>query len=104
MSESTRLNKSADINPCTWNPGTSDEASIIINALSTKVKSPKVSRLIGSVSSTRIGFINVLMTPKTTATISAVERSGIVTPGKIWAVTKTEIVLMMSPTINPILR
>jgi hypothetical protein len=56
-------------NPSTLKPITSLEHRIIITALITKRKSPKVIMVTGNVKITNIGFTNKFNNPKTTATI-----------------------------------
>ena len=59
---------------------------MIKKALITKVKSPKVRILIGKVKITITGFINALMIPKTSATISAVKKESTLNPGRYWEI------------------
>lgn len=54
----------------------------------TKVRSPSVKMLIGSVRRRRIGLRMLLIIPKTTAVTNAVKILAICTPGKTYAVTK----------------
>lgn len=74
----------------TANPGTMADANKIIIALITKVKRPRVIKLIGSVKSKIKGLINIFKIPRTIATTVATQKLGIVTPAdKIYPVTKT---------------
>lgn len=59
-------------------------------------KSPKVIRVIGSVRRRRRGFINVLITPNTTATTRAVTNDSTETPGRMYAAINTANPLIKS--------
>ncbi len=83
----TMLNRSADQNPDTLNPGTIAPASMMIRALITKVNNPSVRILTGKVRAMMIGFINVLRSPRTIAVTKA-EITPTRIPGKISAVMK----------------
>ena len=61
----------AHTNPSTLNPGTILAARSIRTAFITKVKSPRVKRLIGRVKIRRTGFIIAFIIPKTRAVIRA---------------------------------
>lgn len=65
--ETTILNNRAEKNPFTKNPGTIRDASRIISALRTNIKSPSVKMVTGSVRSKRIGLRNVFKIPRTIA-------------------------------------
>lgn len=82
ISERTRENASAHQNPSTKNPGTMADATKTSTAFITKVNIPKVIIFIGSVRITRIGLINVLNTPITTAITTAVKKFLMSTPGR----------------------
>lgn len=69
-----RLKPSAHQKPSTLNPGIRELARRTRRALITKTKRKKVITVIGSVRMIRIGFTNVLRTPKTTPTIIAVRK------------------------------
>lgn len=60
----------------------------------TNVNNPNVRIVIGSVSTTRTGLMNMFRTPKTTATINAVVTSAWM-PGTIKAAIYTANVLMI---------
>lgn len=66
-----RAPQKAGQNPATKKPFTMEEASQNIKALITKVKSPSVSRLIGSVKIIRIGRISAFIKPKIKAATNA---------------------------------
>lgn len=83
ISVRTKLNTNAHQNPETVNPGTNLSTIRITTALITSRKIPRESTVIGRVRKTRIGLINALRTPRTTATIRAVRKSSIFTPGRI---------------------
>ena len=83
--DKTILKNIADQNPSTANPGTILVTSKIIRAFITKLKSPKVSILIGNVKRTIKGFIKRLMIPKTIPTNTAVQKPLTCTPGKRYA-------------------
>jgi hypothetical protein len=57
-----------------------DEAKRTKSALITNVNNPSVSKLIGSVSKTRIGFKVMLINPKNKASHKAVQKLVTVTP------------------------
>ena len=61
----------AQRNPSTVKPETKFETNKIITALITKVKRPKVKRLIGKVKIKRIGFNTAFIIPRTNAAINA---------------------------------
>ena len=89
----TKLKIRAQINPSTLNPGTIFAANKIRSAFKTKVKSPRVIRLMSKVRIRSNGFRNALMTPRTIAATTAVVKLLTSTPGKIYAATKTAIPL-----------
>lgn len=89
----TKLKIRAQINPSTLKPGTMFAANKIRSAFKTKVKSPRVRRLMGKVKINSNGFRNALMTPRTIAATKAVVKFSTSTPGKIYAATKTAIPL-----------
>ena len=62
-------------------PGTRYSANKTKNTLIINKNKPKVSRVIGKVKNTRIGFIKVFNTPNTTAIIAAVTKESTNTPG-----------------------
>lgn len=64
-----------------------------MQALMTKVKSPRVIRFIGSEMRSKIGLIKVFKTPKTIATKTPVKKLLISIPGKMYPVASTAIVL-----------
>ena len=83
--------------PLTVKPGTKRLTSNIIKAFKISEKSPRVINVIGSVRSVKTGLTKVLSSPKTTATISAVDRSGTLTsPGTSREVKKTAKALMIN--------
>jgi len=65
------LKSTADQNPPTLNPGTIELARRMIRPLITKVKRPSVSRLIGSVRTSRSGLMNMFKSARITAVASA---------------------------------
>jgi len=66
----------------TVKPGTKELTKRIKKALMKSVKSPSVRRFIGNVSRIMTGLIKVLTRPKIIATITAVQKSAILTPGR----------------------
>lgn len=78
----------------TWNPGTINVISQTRNALIINVKSPSVTKFIGNVKSSSIGFTKVLKIPKAIATKKPVIQLSILIPGRIRAANITAIVLM----------
>lgn len=88
MSDKTMLKRSAHQKVSTVNPGTIADAKSIKRAFITKVKRPSVTTVIGSVRRRIIGFIKRFITPRTTATARADKNPSILTPGRIYAVTK----------------
>ena len=62
-------------------------------ALITKVNKPSVNRLIGKVSSTRIGFKIAFITPSTNAVQRAVVNAETCTPGNNFAAKRMTIAL-----------
>ncbi len=76
------LNKIAVQRPATEKPGTNLAVIRINKPLITKVNSPRVKILNGSVNRRTIGLIKVLTIPKTTATTMAVKKLSTRTPAK----------------------
>ena len=76
------LNKNADKNESTKNPGTIILTSRTISVFSTRAKRPRVKIVIGSVSNKSIGFKKVFRTPNTIEAIAAPNKS-VLTPGTI---------------------
>lgn len=66
------LKNSAVQKESTLNPPTILSHNIIISALITNKNNPKVIKVIGRVKITKIGLMNILSSPRTTATIKAV--------------------------------
>lgn len=81
MIDKTILNMRAHQNPSTLNPGTKLAAIRITAALITNVNNPKVRIVIGRVRIIRMGFMNALIIPKTTAATSAATKPVTCTPG-----------------------
>ena len=79
--DKTMLNIKAVIKPSTSKPSTIFVQSNTINALMTKRNKPKVSTVTGKVKNTIIGYIKMFNNPSTTATINAVVKPTIRTPG-----------------------
>ena len=69
--------KRTDIKLSICIPGTTKDASHKTKALTTKVNNPKVKRLIGKVIKIKIGLMNTLITPITTAARSPVVKLAI---------------------------
>lgn len=67
----------------------------------TRVKSPSVRILMGSVRMNIIGLIKAFTSPKTTETMTAVRKLFISIPGRIEAVTKTPILFRIIATRIP---
>ena len=70
--DNTMLNNNAHQKPSTLNPGTIAETSKMMAALMTKVNNPSVRILMGKVRINRMGLMTALISPRTSATISAV--------------------------------
>ena len=81
-------------NEATSNPSTKWSQSKMIMALITNKNKPRVKNVTGKVSNTKIGFTKKFNNPKTTATISAVLNSSIITPFIKWAITNTKIAVI----------
>lgn len=75
----------------TANPPTILVHNKMINALITNKNNPKVIRVTGNVSSTRMGLTNRFNNPKTIATIIEVVKLATETPGIKWAITITRM-------------
>ena len=76
------LKSKAVQNPLTPNPSINLSARIMMQALITKRKSPKVTMVIGMVRTIKIGFKIALSNAKTIATIIAAANPLTATPGK----------------------
>lgn len=74
-----------------------------MKALITKVNSPKVTILIGSVNISKRGLTIAFKIPKTTATNNAVWKSFIRIPGNIYAVITIDKALTIQFTISCII-
>lgn len=81
MMDKMRLKRRAFTKPPTTKPGTRFATNKTIRALMTKLKSPRVRMVIGSVRIKIIGFMMALTIPKTTETIIAVTNESSLTPG-----------------------
>lgn len=90
----TILKSIAHQNPFTSKPWTTLEARSTNTALMTKVKSPSVRMLIGSVIRIRKGLTRVLIIPRKRATRSAVKKPLTVIPGIRYAAIPTERVII----------
>ena len=86
--------KNASQKPVTVNPGTILDAPITNRALMIKENIPKVNIVIGRVKIVMKGLMNRLITPKTTAKITA-PNILVVTPGIKYAAINIEIVEMI---------
>jgi len=82
---SIMLNKRAHQNPFTKKPSTNLDAMIMINALITNKKSPKVKKVIGIVNTTKIGLSIEFNIANTIATSNAVINPSTLTPGNKYA-------------------
>ena len=80
MRDRTILKTIAHTKLVTSNPSTNALTIMIKSPLIIREKSPNVKKLIGNVRIVIIGLINVLITPNTTATITAVIKLSIRTP------------------------
>lgn len=98
--DKTKLKRRAEKNPSTLNPGTILLTKSINTAFITKVKSPKVRIFRGRVKSSKIGLINMLIAPRTTATMRAVINPSTLTPGRIYALITTARALTIKLTNN----
>jgi hypothetical protein len=83
------LNNKAVKKESTPKPPTIVSHSNIMIALITSKKSPRVIKVTGKVSITKIGLIKILSRPNTTATISAVVNPATCTPVMKFAINKT---------------
>lgn len=90
QTERIMLNINAVQNEFTLNPSTSLEHNKIINALMANKNNPNVTMVTGNVNITKIGLINMLSNPKTTATIKAVVKSATLTLVIKWEISKTK--------------
>jgi len=79
------LNKSAHQNPFTTNPFINFDAIIMINALITNKKKPKVKKVMGIVKIMSKGLRSEFKIARTNATIIAVINPSTLTPGNIYA-------------------
>ena len=92
--DKTMLKSIAHQNPFTSKPWTTLEARSTNTALMTKVKSPNVRMLIGSVIRIRKGLTRVLIMPRKRATKSAEKRPLTVMPGIRYAAMPIERVII----------
>jgi len=88
-SESTKLNNIALQKEVTVKPFTSSLHSSIIIPLIMSKNNPRVSIVTGRVKNTSMGFIKMLSSPNTTATINAVMTLFTETPGKKYEIRST---------------
>lgn len=103
--ERTTLNTTAQRKFETSNPCTNPLTIIIKSPLIIRENKPNVKKLIGNVRIVMIGFMNVFMRAKTTATTSAVITLSIFTPDcNKNPVIKTASVLIISFTSKPIIK
>jgi len=79
------LNKRAHQNPFTKKPSTNLDAMIMINALITNKKRPKVKKVIGMVNTIKIGLSIEFNIASTIATSNAVIKPSTLTPGNKYA-------------------
>jgi hypothetical protein len=93
MIANTMAKTSAQSQPSTLNPGTIHEVNMTQKAMMTKLNKPNVRIVIGKVRISKRGLMKALMIPRTTATISAVPKPAIWTPGRIFAATNTATLL-----------
>lgn len=70
-------------NPCTLKSGTIADVSITISAFMTKIKSPKVIMVKGSVRIRRNGLMSISTSAKTILTRSATQKFFTFTPGRM---------------------
>jgi hypothetical protein len=82
MTETIILNRSADHQLSTSKPLTRLAAHFIIRIFITNKNRPSVSKVIGKVRITSIGFMNVFSNANTNATIMVVVTSVMATPGR----------------------
>lgn len=92
----TRLKARAHQKLETVNPGTKASTIRTATAFITRRKSPKVTKVIGNVRKIRTGLTKALITPSTTATMTAVRKSFSLTPGSKYPVIKTAIAFIRS--------
>jgi hypothetical protein len=83
------LKSNAHQKPSTTNPGTILPISMMINALMTSKKSPSVMIVTGMVRKISTGLIKVLRIAKAIATMIAVAKFSIFTPGRSQEVINT---------------
>jgi hypothetical protein len=84
-------NTAAEIHPDTWNQSTSLSVKNTIRIVIINDTSPSVRKLRGSVSARRMVPTIALTKPNTTATIIAVHKPSICTPGEIYDASATAI-------------
>lgn len=84
---STIPNRNAHQKFATVNPGTTQLARSTNRAFITKIKSPRVTTVIGRVRKTKIGRKIIFIAPNTTANTNAVSIPSTCTPGNKYAVT-----------------
>ncbi len=101
IAQRTSAAMSAGIKPLTLKPLTIVDTPKIKNAFMTKVKSPSVSRFIGSVNIRRTGFIITFAIPSTKATIRAVAKLATWNPGTMLATIKIESAESIQLTRRP---
>lgn len=90
----------AVINPPTSNPSTNLLTRRINAALMTMENNPRVSKFIGRANILTMGFMKVFITPRATATITAVKKLSSATCGIKYAAIATASALIRIFTIN----
>ncbi len=91
-------------NPVTWKPATNTDTSHRQNAFSTSRNNPRVNRVIGKVSTTRMGRTTALMTPSTSPATSAEVSPDRRMPGTTCAATRSASVYTTTRMMNPMAR
>ena len=91
-------------NPVTWKPATNTDTSHRQNAFSTSRNNPRVSRVIGKVSTTRMGRTTALMMPSTSPATSAEVSPDSLMPGTTCAATRSASVYTTTRMMNPMVR
>jgi hypothetical protein len=97
----TSAPKKADRKVSITKPGTNAETSISMAALTTRVNSPSVRRLIGSVRRRTTGLITAFTTPRIQAATMPIPRLSILTPSINDPATTSASKLMEARRRNP---
>src|SRR5713226_1296479 len=100
----SRAPQKAGPKPVTWKPATNTDTSHRQNAFRTSRNSPRVSKVIGKVSTTRMGRTTALTIPSTRPATSAEVRPARLMPGTTCAATSSASVYTTTRMMNPMVR